>query len=779
MQGEEPDLVSRPLALNSKPRAILTSEKAVEIFSRSLTSTVSSSAERPHATSVAREYGVSEKTVRDIWTGRTWSNETRHLDPHRPPREAKPTGRPRGRQDSTPRKRKLEETGTLLTNGGFDSLSRGSYHARIHPAQEVRSTSRSDFSAYDKGTCAGVFDDSDCQPNPSWRISNSTYCSLSIGPLHLSALQTGVHSEGDHGPKGCQEAGDFDLGCVSSETDMRGSWDSDSTTGAAAGGEASEGPRMLSAVWKLDEKDYGATRAGGVAPHPVAGGFDRPEEWRRGEDAAYRIRVSDGTAPDCSPLVPKRWNPNVARAVGRPAREPGAPSAAHGPPGDRHEQLGLPYPTESKQWQGPSRIEAAAEVEEPDAQDQTLHPWTAATNDWRAGIWAGGGGGGGGRSGDGSDGGAGGGHRIAPGMTYRNRGGGRELGKWNVGDSDELAWNGPVGGQGWGGARMDPLRACDAATAGAGCCAGGAEPFADILGDIGQAADGGGSRAEYSRPPDSGPTAGGRSFAQPPAAASSSNRWPDTSSAAAAIGAGSLRPFELGCWGAAPPPQPPTSTATRASVAVGQEGQGGVAGHGFWGRRQEQHSRQGCCQHSEQTQDADGQRYRQQPRPEQTPAHQQQREQQRHSLQMQPPQMQQPQMQPHQQRPRWHPQQDQLQHLYELPQGQPQQYPQQHMHRHQHKQQLQPQEQQQYQHQHHLPGQLMQMQQQQQHEQYWAESEQQFKQHENNNNLHHHHHHQQYWRPQPQQQQQYWQQEQQQQQHWQPQPQQQQYWGPQ
>ena len=711
MQGEEPDLVSRPLALNSKPRAILTSEKAVEIFSRSLTSTVSSSAERPHATSVAREYGVSEKTVRDIWTGRTWSNETRHLDPHRPPREAKPTGRPRGRQDSTPRKRKLEETGTLLTNGGFDSLSRGSYHARIHPAQEVRSTSRSDFSAYDKGTCAGVFDDSDCQPNPSWRISNSTYCSLSIGPLHLSALQTGVHSEGDHGPKGCQEAGDFDLGCVSSETDMRGSWDSDSTTGAAAGGEASEGPRMLSAVWKLDEKDYGATRAGGVAPHPVAGGFDRPEEWRRGEDAAYRIRVSDGTAPDCSPLVPKRWNPNVARAVGRPAREPGAPSAAHGPPGDRHEQLGLPYPTESKQWQGPSRIEAAAEVEEPDAQDQTLHPWTAATNDWRAGIWAGGGGGGGGRSGDGSDGGAGGGHRIAPGMTYRNRGGGRELGKWNVGDSDELAWNGPVGGQGWGGARMDPLRACDAATAGAGCCAGGAEPFADILGDIGQAADGGGSRAEYSRPPDSGPTAGGRSFAQPPAAASSSNRWPDTSSAAAAIGAGrvdavgSLRPLELGCWGPAPPPQPPTS-AKWASMAEEQEGQGWDAARGFWGRRQEQLSRQGCRQHSEQTQ-----------------PHQQ-----RHPHQIM---MQQLQTQPHQQqRPRSHHQQYPLQHPYEL-QGQPQPQPQQHLHQLQHQQQLQQQPQQQYGHprQHHL--QLLQMQPQQQHQPYWAESEQQFKQHVN------------------------------------------------
>ena len=800
IEGQQPDLVSRPLAINSKPRAILTSEKAVEIFSRSVPPTGSSSAERPHATSVAREYGVSEKTVRDIWTGRTWSDETRHLDPHRPPREAKPTGRPRGRQDTEPRKRKLNncedsvsmqslEAGTWPANGFFYSLSRGNYTAIIHPVQEARSTSRSGCSVYDEGNCRkypaiSVIDDSDCQRNLPCRQSYSPYCTLNNGPLPLSALRAGqqtvAQGEGEHWPQGCQEAVDFDLSCVSS-TSMRGSWDSGAgaaADGAAADGDAGEGPRKLSgqllgsfAVWKLDVEYCGTTRAGG--------GFNRPEEWRRSEDAAYRNLVGDGSAPDCGPLVPTGLLPDVARAVGRPAREPGAPSAAYGPPGARNEQLGLPYPTNSGRWQGPARIAAAANVYEPNAQDQTLHQWNAA-NDGRAGIWADGGGSGGGGggcgSGDGSDGGAGGGRRVAAGITDRNRDGGRDLGEKAArvgGNSDGLAWNGPACGHGWGGASMDPLRACDAAA------------VSDIPADVnrppysGQAADGGGSWAEYSRPTDSGPTAGGRSFAQPPAAASSSNRWPDTSSAAAAIGAGSLRPFELGCWGAAPPPQPPTSTATRASVAVGQEGQGGVAGHGFWGRRQEQHSRQGCCQHSEQTQDADGQRYRQQPRPEQTPAHQQQREQQRHSLQMQPPQMQQPQMQPHQQRPRWHPQQDQLQHLYELPQGQPQQYPQQHMHRHQHKQQLQPQEQQQYQHQHHLPGQLMQMQQQQQHEQYWAESEQQFKQHENNNNLHHHHHHQQYWRPQPQQQQQYWQQEQQQQQHWQPQPQQQQYWGPQ
>jgi hypothetical protein len=33
---------------------------------------------------VSRMYGVSEKTIRDIWVGRTWKAETRHLDPLRP-----------------------------------------------------------------------------------------------------------------------------------------------------------------------------------------------------------------------------------------------------------------------------------------------------------------------------------------------------------------------------------------------------------------------------------------------------------------------------------------------------------------------------------------------------------------------------------------------------------------------------------------------------------------------------------------------------------------------
>jgi hypothetical protein len=57
----------------------------------------------PSATKVARFYGVSEKTIRDIWTGRTWAAQTWHLDKSRV-LKIKPTGRPIGRRDTKPRK---------------------------------------------------------------------------------------------------------------------------------------------------------------------------------------------------------------------------------------------------------------------------------------------------------------------------------------------------------------------------------------------------------------------------------------------------------------------------------------------------------------------------------------------------------------------------------------------------------------------------------------------------------------------------------------------------
>ena len=56
-----------------------------------------------NATKTARAFCVSEKTVRDIWTGRTWAKETSHLDASRAIKVTQ-MGRPKGRRDSHPRK---------------------------------------------------------------------------------------------------------------------------------------------------------------------------------------------------------------------------------------------------------------------------------------------------------------------------------------------------------------------------------------------------------------------------------------------------------------------------------------------------------------------------------------------------------------------------------------------------------------------------------------------------------------------------------------------------
>ena len=59
------------------------------------------------ATKTARAYAVSEKTVRDIWTGRTWAKETSRLDASRTIKVTQ-MGRPKGRRDSHPRKSRRE-----------------------------------------------------------------------------------------------------------------------------------------------------------------------------------------------------------------------------------------------------------------------------------------------------------------------------------------------------------------------------------------------------------------------------------------------------------------------------------------------------------------------------------------------------------------------------------------------------------------------------------------------------------------------------------------------
>jgi hypothetical protein len=85
-----------------KQRAVLTKDQAIEKFRLSLTH--SSKEKRPTAVSVSGAFNISEKTVRDIWSARTWHDDTLPLDVNRTPRPAKKIGRPPGKIDSKPRK---------------------------------------------------------------------------------------------------------------------------------------------------------------------------------------------------------------------------------------------------------------------------------------------------------------------------------------------------------------------------------------------------------------------------------------------------------------------------------------------------------------------------------------------------------------------------------------------------------------------------------------------------------------------------------------------------
>ena len=98
----------------AKPRAVLTKEQAIDIFR--LSASGYRTAPGTTATSVAKAFGVNEKTVRDIWNGRTWCDETLPLDSSRQPKPRKKTGRPMGRKDSAPRRPKQTPQRPKLTS---------------------------------------------------------------------------------------------------------------------------------------------------------------------------------------------------------------------------------------------------------------------------------------------------------------------------------------------------------------------------------------------------------------------------------------------------------------------------------------------------------------------------------------------------------------------------------------------------------------------------------------------------------------------------------------
>ena len=107
-----------------KTRAVLTEAQAVEIFLIKIANDDVPKRSRRSAAAVARQFGVSDKAVRDIWTGRTWFRELMHLDPARAamPERLKRPGRPRGRRNAqqTRKEDKCSSDSTLTSSSDGD-----------------------------------------------------------------------------------------------------------------------------------------------------------------------------------------------------------------------------------------------------------------------------------------------------------------------------------------------------------------------------------------------------------------------------------------------------------------------------------------------------------------------------------------------------------------------------------------------------------------------------------------------------------------------------------
>ena len=102
--------------VTAKSRAKLVIKAVIDIFKMK--------ASDRQASSIGRVYGVSEKAIRDIWSGRTWARVTWHLDQSRM-LTIKQLGRPVGRKDS---RQRLQRSATRLHVLKIFRVSPSKYH---------------------------------------------------------------------------------------------------------------------------------------------------------------------------------------------------------------------------------------------------------------------------------------------------------------------------------------------------------------------------------------------------------------------------------------------------------------------------------------------------------------------------------------------------------------------------------------------------------------------------------------------------------------------------
>lgn len=127
-------------------RAILTEDQARIIFKYKPSPFAQ---DRGRAGALARTFGVSVKTIRDIWIGRTWYRATFDLDPCKqeeaPIRLHKKPGRPRGAKDSKPRTKKAAMCESISDPPATESSGTSSPHDSSSNGEEQQESTDSDL----------------------------------------------------------------------------------------------------------------------------------------------------------------------------------------------------------------------------------------------------------------------------------------------------------------------------------------------------------------------------------------------------------------------------------------------------------------------------------------------------------------------------------------------------------------------------------------------------------------------------------------------------------
>ena len=119
-------------------RNILTAAQALEIFGLKdeFDSSAKTGIKKASAKKIATLYGVSGKTVNDIWIGRTWFRTTHVLDPNRKDamqRLEKRPGRPKGAKDRKPR---IRLSGLNMAKPMLHCMQQHSMNSEIIPIWE-------------------------------------------------------------------------------------------------------------------------------------------------------------------------------------------------------------------------------------------------------------------------------------------------------------------------------------------------------------------------------------------------------------------------------------------------------------------------------------------------------------------------------------------------------------------------------------------------------------------------------------------------------------------